>query len=72
MLTPFPMHVAGAALPDDVKAALLSGRNATGSNEKETKDCMKSADAATREAYERQVSASLLAGPVEQDLLRYC
>lgn len=63
----YVMHVAGAALPDDVKAALLSG-----SNEKETKDCMKSADAATREAYERQVSASLLAGPVEQDLLRYC
>lgn len=66
------MHIAASTLPDECKLALLGGRHADAGKEKEIKACMKAANAATLEAFTRQVSMSALPVPLKEDLLRYC
>jgi hypothetical protein len=68
----YAMHIAASTLPDKCKLALLGGRHADAGKEKEIKACMKAADAATLEAFTRQVSMSSLRPPLKEELLRYC
>lgn len=68
----YAMHIAASTLPDECKLALLGGRHADAGKEKEIKACMKAANAATLEAFARQVSMSALPALLKEELLRYC
>ena len=68
----YVMHVANTTLPDDVKQALLSGRDVNTGKENEIKACMTAANPATREAYKRQVEMSTLPAVLKEYLLGYC